>query len=115
MTATRLDKFEQRLLDERHRLAQLMERMAPAAEQAGDPGRLGDDRASDVATGGSSDDQNAVAARTLRELAEVDATLRMLYEDPELYGVCAACGRSIALGRLEMVPTTRFCQRHAHD
>ncbi len=115
MNASRLDAFERRLLSERQRVARLLERMAPAAATAGDRGRLGDDSASNVASGASSDDESAVAVRALRELAEIDDALRTLYEQPDRYGVCVTCGRPIAHGRLEIVPTTRFCQRHAAD
>lgn len=113
MKANLRTRFERRLLAERHRVTQLLERLAPATAAASDRGRLGDDLASNVASGGSSDDDAAVIARALQELAEIDGALRVLYEEADRFGVCVACGRPIALGRLDVVPTARFCQRHA--
>lgn len=48
-----------------------------------------------------------------RALDEIDTALRILYEDPGRFGVCAVCGHRISLGRLALVPTTRYCQEHA--
>ncbi|MFP5316640.1 MAG: TraR/DksA family transcriptional regulator [Actinomycetes bacterium] len=44
-------------------------------------------------------------------VAELEAALRRL--DEGSYGVCEACGRAVAEGRLEARPWTRFCIDHA--
>lgn len=44
-------------------------------------------------------------------ITELEAALRRLDEDR--YGLCEACGRPIAAGRLEARPWTRFCIDHA--
>lgn len=47
------------------------------------------------------------------ELDAIDEALRVLYEEPDHYGVCVECGAPISLGRLEMIPTATYCQQHA--
>ncbi len=40
-------------------------------------------------------------------LADIEAATQRL--DDELYGLCTACGREIAVERLEALPTTQTC------
>lgn len=42
----------------------------------------------------------------LEELARIS-------EEPDCYAICTVCGEQIAANRLEIVPATRFCERHA--
>lgn len=49
--------------------------------------------------------------RTLHAVREIDAALQRLLDGA--YGVCEACGRSIAIARLRTLPATRFCRRCA--
>ena len=49
--------------------------------------------------------------RTEHEIDEIDAALMRLAEGR--YGQCLACGRRIAIARLDAVPATRFCLRCA--
>jgi RNA polymerase-binding transcription factor DksA len=46
--------------------------------------------------------------RERRELKAAEARL-----DAGVFGLCEACGRPIALGRLRAAPTTRYCTRCA--
>jgi RNA polymerase-binding protein DksA len=46
--------------------------------------------------------------RTLREVREIDAALQRILD--QTYGVCEACGESIAVGRLSTLPETRYCR-----
>jgi RNA polymerase-binding transcription factor DksA len=66
-----------------------------------------------AAAGASIDDDAAVAAHERTALAEIDATLHLLETDPDRFGICSVCGERIEPTRLRMVPTTRFCGRHA--
>ena len=65
------------------------------------------------AAGASVDDDAAIAVHDQAALAEIDASLRLLESDPDRFGICSACGERIEIRRLRMVPTTRFCGRHA--
>ena len=49
----------------------------------------------------------ALVRQARERLAEVDAAERRL--DDGTYGVCLACGRPIAAGRLEVRPEARTC------
>lgn len=115
MSPTQLHRFELRLLSERARVDRLLERFAPTTVGAEEHGRFGDDLSSRATIGVCRDDDSVVEAHAQRELAAIDAALRLLYDEPEHYGVCIVCGRPITLGRLDLLPTTRFCQRHARD
>jgi RNA polymerase-binding transcription factor len=44
-----------------------------------------------------------------RMLIEIDEALRILYKEPERYGLCDNCGEPIAFERLDIVPWTRLC------
>lgn len=114
MSPTQRHRFELRLLTERARVERLLNRFAPTIG-AEEHGRFGDDLASRATAGVCRDDDSVVEAHAQRELAAIDAALRLLYDEPEHYGVCIVCERPITLGRLDLLPTTRFCQRHARD
>ena len=47
----------------------------------------------------------------VERLAQIDAALMRLVDGR--YGVCFACGRTIAIERLRLVPATPFCLRCA--
>jgi len=64
-------------------------------------------------SGSSFEDDAAIATRESVSLSDIDHALRLLEEDPNRYGVCIICGRRIGMARLEVVPTTRHCERHA--
>lgn len=115
MSPTQRHRFELRLLTERARVERVLTRFASTAVATEEHGRFGDDLSSRAAAGISRDDDSIVEAHAQRELAAIDAALRLLYDEPEHYGVCIVCGRAITLGRLDLLPTTRFCQRHARD
>jgi DnaK suppressor protein len=44
-----------------------------------------------------------------RQLMDIDAALRMLYQNPDEFDRCESCGQDIGSERLELVPWTRFC------
>ena len=50
---------------------------------------------------------NTVVQRVESELAEVEAAIQRLTDGK--YGLCEACGKPIADGRLEAMPAARYC------
>lgn len=64
-------------------------------------------------SGSTFEDDAAIATRESVALSDIDRALRLLDEEPNRYGVCIICGRRIGMARLEVVPTTRHCERHA--
>ena len=48
-----------------------------------------------------------------RRLYQIDEALERLYKTPEEFGTCEVCGREIGVERLEVIPETRLCVRHA--
>jgi RNA polymerase-binding transcription factor DksA len=114
MNARRRSHFETLLLQERARAASVMRGIAAAGvTNAHDPALLIHGEAGAGAAGAGPDDDAAVAVRETVALAEIDAVLRLLRVDPELYGTCVHCGRPIPDARLEILPATRLCERHA--
>ena len=114
MNGDKRSHYETILLTERARITAVLDRiavamMAETSERepflAFEPGA--------GAEGASAEDDAAIEARESAALDEVDEALRVLYETPDRYGICARCGKPIAAGRLEIVPATRLCERHA--
>ena len=114
MTIADRNQLERALQTERARVERLLTRLDPGLGAGEEMGRFGDDLASRATAGITRDDDGAVAALARRELEEIDDALRILDQDPKRYGTCQICGRPIALGRLALLPATRFCQRHAN-
>lgn len=44
-----------------------------------------------------------------RRLYSIDDALRRLYREPETFGICERCGKTISEERLEMVPEATLC------
>lgn len=53
-----------------------------------------------------------LAAREADVVAEIDETLARLARDPK-FGRCSVCDARIPARRLAVLPTTRFCAKHA--
>ena len=99
------------LESERVRLQELLADAAvlPAAVSAASPG----EESEPGMAGAAPVDDTALIARASASLADVERALQLLDTQPDAYGLCAACGRPVADERLELVPTTRRCARHA--
>lgn len=113
MDAGKRAHFVELLLEERNRVARTLVDIAVATP--GDvivPGRAPGGDGEVGAAGAAPADDDAIARREAAELEDIDESLRVLYEDPEQYGVCVECGSDIDSARLELVPTTRYCGRH---
>lgn len=107
--------FAELLLEERNRVCRTLGDIAVATPgiDAIVPGRAPGGDGEVGAAGAAPTDDDAIVMREAAELDAIDEALRVLYEEPNHYGVCVECGASISLGRLEMIPTTKYCQRHA--
>jgi RNA polymerase-binding transcription factor len=114
MTEDERTYLERRLLEERERLTQSLGRYEESTrdtmqEEAGNlskvPFHLAD-------TGTDTMQQELEASNATREsaeLAEIDAALRRLYEEPERFGVCEDTGQPIPFARLDLIPWARTC------
>lgn len=112
MNAKRRAHFVQLLERERRRGLRMMELardVVPAGVSQAEPGEE-----SEPGMGGAAAvDDDAIVAREHHSLEAIDRALRLLATTPGKYGVCAACGEPIPESRLEVVPTTFLCARHA--
>lgn len=112
MNAERRRFFEKRLEDERQRSIHLLDRSVGAASEK--PDAPGDEPYPGV-EGAASIDVAAVLTREALALADINRALQTLREHPERYGVCVSCGGRIDESRLEIVPATTHCARHARN
>jgi len=107
-------RFEKRLLDERARIAGVLDRMNATSrsdeqrDQDGDlsvmpthPADLGTDEQ-------QRELESSVNQNEADTLAEIDAALERLYKDPDRYGVDERTGKAIPLARLEVIPWARY-------
>lgn len=115
MTRRELATYERALLAERQRIVRTFTAAAQDLRDDGyrevssDPFDSGDG----ASTSAASEIDAAVAARESDLLSDVDEALRRIYQAPERFGRCEFCGAEIARGRLEVLPWTDACQRHA--
>lgn len=113
MDARRRTHFKELLTSERHRIVDELRRIAVATSidehDSLEPGV----EPEPGPVGGTFEDDDAIAAREAVAISDIDRALRMLEEEPNRYGLCVICGRRIGMARLEVIPTTRYCERHA--
>jgi RNA polymerase-binding transcription factor DksA len=113
MNVRRRTHFKDLLTAERKRVSAELERIAIAAavdeRDVANPG----DEPEPGPSGGTLEDDAAIASRQSIELSNIDHALRLLDEEPDRFGICVTCGRRIGVARLEVVPATRYCGRHA--
>jgi RNA polymerase-binding transcription factor len=115
MTPDQRKKIEARLIEERDRATQLLTRYADQHELEDEQEESGDlskmplhmaDQGTDTMQG----ELDAVMAdRESRTLAEIDAALERLYQDPDHFGICENTGKEIPFERLDIVPWARTC------
>jgi len=107
--------LEQRLVEERARLAKSLDRYE---EESGTSSRDSDGdltsmpfHMADQGTDTYQQEFDASnAARQSRELSEIDYALQKLYQQPERYGICENTGADIPFERLDIVPWARTCE-----
>ena len=113
LTTEQRTHLEKRLLEERSRAVQLVNRIVAdrsgsSQEESGDltlmplhPADLGTDTMDEEL-----DESNAT--RASRELNEIDSALERLYKTPAQFGLCDD-GREIPFERLDIIPWARTC------
>ena len=115
MDARKRAHFARLLDEERQRRSDTLDRIAATSailasvDSTQPPG----DEPTPGATGSAPEDDAAIAAHEAAALQEIDEALRLMSEEPDRYGICTICGQQIATSRLEFVPATRYCERHA--
>lgn len=105
--------FEKRLIEERQRVLATLEGFdrdfVGRGEDDGDvtnyPLHLADEGTDTM----EQEQVYQMAGAEGRQLERIDEALRTLYEDPDAYGRCRACGRPIARDRLDFVPWATLC------
>jgi DnaK suppressor protein len=114
MKQTDVDRIRSRLVEERRkrlaRLAEFDERYRERLELGDDD--LTNDPLHMADEGTDTMEQEKaflLASHDGRQLMEIDAALRRLYQEPDTFDRCERCGRPIATGRLELIPWTRLC------
>ena len=108
--------FVEALLEQRNRVCRTLGAIADATPGVDSivPGRAPGGDGEVGASGAAPADDDAIVMHEAAELDAIDEALRVLYEEPDHYGLCVECGAPIALGRLEMIPTATCCQQHAN-
>jgi DnaK suppressor protein len=110
-------RIEQRLIEERARVATALDRLDEEARSGtDDDGELSnyDQHPADQGTDTYQQEQTmALLAREAEALTTIDNALRVLYDEPETFGTCANCGRDIELERLDLVPWAQACAQCA--
>ncbi len=99
------ESFENLLRNQRNGFLQKARRVEE------DLGSIAEDRESELEECAQEDRSARLLAslddRTVRAVREIDAALRRLADGK--YGVCQGCGKRIPVGRLRVLPATRFC------
>jgi hypothetical protein len=115
MNAGKRAHFAEILLEERARVCRTLGDIAVATPGVDSivPGRAPGEDGEVGASGAAPGDDDAIIMREAAALDDIDEALRVLYEEPEHYGICARCGIPIDGARLEFIPSARFCERHS--
>jgi DnaK suppressor protein len=117
LTAEQLQHLEDRLREERARALRILNRSVSEHADASEQDQSGDltsvpfhlaDRGTDTM---QTELDAANATRVSRELAEIDAALERLYQNPEQFGICQETGEQISYERLELIPWARTCEQ----
>jgi DnaK suppressor protein len=109
MEKEKREHFEQRLLHERQRAVKALRQMEDDQDADGDlttyPFHLADEGTDTM------EQEQEFLLRSVegRRLNEIDEALRMLYKEPERYGICMSCNQEVNYERLDFVPWTRLC------
>jgi RNA polymerase-binding transcription factor DksA len=115
MTNDQRKHLESRLLEERKRISELLDRYSKRHEADDEQDEAGDLTSmplhmADQGTDTMQEELNAVMAdRETATLGEIDAALEKLYQHPEQFGICEDSGKEIPFARLDLVPWARTC------
>jgi DnaK suppressor protein len=110
--------LEQRLIEERARVARSLERYRASTrdseqEQSGDLSLYRFHLADEGTDTFDQELSASNAARQTQELNEIDDALHRLYHQPETYGRCERTGAEIPFERLDVIPWARTCDQEA--
>jgi RNA polymerase-binding transcription factor DksA len=106
------DHLEKRLLRERERVIKALRQLDDTLAMLEGDGELTNYplHLADEGTDTMEQEQSfLLLSKEGRLLIEIDEALRMLYKEPDRYGLCDNCGEPIAFERLDIVPWTRLC------
>src|SRR5215207_1069855 len=108
---------EARLIEERARVLETIEDFDRDREKSllDDTGELTLYRLHPADVGSESMEQEQqflLASNEGRRLYAIDEALRVLYSEPERFGICQRCGRDIEMKRLEVIPWATLCVQH---
>lgn len=119
LTEQQREQIEKRLLREREQVLESIETFDAQEQDLEDrAGELSLYRfhMADIGTEAMEKEKEFLfASRDGRRLYEIDEALRRLYKDPETFGTCERCGRTIEFERLEVVPEARLCIAHQKE
>lgn len=115
LTTRQREILERRLLDERERALESLNRTLAERGDASEQDRAGDLtllplHPADLGTDAIDTELDVSnATRISQELAEIDAALERLYATPEQFGTCEDTGQPIPFERLKIIPWARTC------
>jgi DnaK suppressor protein len=114
LTKKQVEHLQQRLLRERERalrsLGQFDEIVKQSAEQNDSDSYAYSDHMADLGTDAMEREKMLLfASKEGRYLYRVEEALRRLYKEPESFGFCHSCGKSIDFERLDVMPHARYC------
>jgi DnaK suppressor protein len=112
MTEAQRKHLEQRLLEERERVLNQLERYRQQTsdtlqDQTGDLSVLPVHMADEGTDTMDEELDAAEAARQTEELAQIDEALQRLYKSPDKFGRDEKTGREISFERLDLIPWAR--------
>ncbi len=104
MPPAKLQRFHERLLDERRALVSQRDSVLEAiAEEIHPPGE------NEVIPGEGIDVELSLDQGAASRLHEIDAALERIKAGT--FGTCSECGRQIPEDRLQEIPSARYCER----
>jgi DnaK suppressor protein len=115
MTKAQRKHLETRLLQERDRITKLLARYADETDSEDEQDESGDLskmplHMADQGTDTMQQELGAVMVdRESANLAEIDAALQRMYQEPDNFGICEKTGKPIPFERLDIVPWARTC------
>ena len=110
LTDTQRHHLESRLQEERERALRVIRRYDEGRSNPADDGDLTNYPFHMADQGTDSFDQDMsvqLTERASRELAEIEAALQRLYENPDRFGLSETTGRPIPFERLDLIPWAR--------
>lgn len=120
MNTTKRKAMEQRLLEERREALETLGRLDDSVRETidTDDGELSNypQHLADEGTDTMEQEKSfLLASAEGRRLYQIDEALRRMYKEPEDFGKCTVCGAEIAAERLDLIPWTSTCSRHAEQ